>query len=157
MPRALSGRRAAFVEAYTASGNASVAARAAGYSMRSAYSTGSRLLRNAEIRNAIAEIRERVLGSIVADAKMVLAELSALALAGEVAADPLAGARLRAKVQALTVLAKHHGLLDGPKGGSMDQERINAKLAEVADLIQGRDGSSRIDGGLGEVGYNVAE
>ncbi|MDB5103094.1 MAG: hypothetical protein JWP91_783 [Fibrobacteres bacterium] len=39
----------------------------------------------------------------------------------------------------------------------MDQERINAKLAEVADLIQGRDGSSRIDGGLGEVGYNVAE
>lgn len=157
MTRALSGRRAAFAEFYAATGNASHAARVAGYRSRSAYSTGSRLLKNAEIRNAIAEIRKRALGSIVADAKTVLAELSALALAGEVAADPLAGARLRAKVQALTVLAKHHGLLEGPKGLSVDQERINAKLIEIAGLIQVRDGRTPIDEGLGGVGYNVEE
>jgi len=53
------------VEAF--SGNASAAARAAGYSEKTAYSQGERLLRNAEILSAIQERENRQLSALVAD------------------------------------------------------------------------------------------
>ena len=58
-------RQKRFVEAF--SGNASAAARAAGYSEKTAYSQGERLLRNAEILSAIQERENRQLSALVAD------------------------------------------------------------------------------------------
>ena len=58
-------RQKRFVEAF--SGNASAAARAAGYSEKTAYSQGERLLRNVEISSAIRERENRQLSALVAD------------------------------------------------------------------------------------------
>lgn len=58
-------RQKRFVEAF--SGNASAAARAAGYSEKTAYSQGERLLRNVEISSAIQERENRQLSALVAD------------------------------------------------------------------------------------------
>lgn len=53
-PRQLTTKQRAFVEAYLANGfNATQAAVAAGYSPKTAYSQGSRLLKNVEVRAAI--------------------------------------------------------------------------------------------------------
>ena len=57
-------RQKRFVEAF--SGNASAAARAAGYSEKTAYSQGERLLRNVEILTAIQERENRQLSALVA-------------------------------------------------------------------------------------------
>ena len=53
-----------FIEAYT--GNATKAAIAAGYSEKTAYSQGERLLRNVEISSAIQERENRQLSALVA-------------------------------------------------------------------------------------------
>ena len=59
----LQPKRQAFVRHYIATGSASEAARMAGYSHRSARTEGSRLLTNADIREAVeaerARLRER--------------------------------------------------------------------------------------------------
>ena len=52
-------RQRKFALAYTSSGNATRAAIDAGYSARTAYSIGQRLLKNVEIANHIQEIKER--------------------------------------------------------------------------------------------------
>ena len=57
-------RQKRFVEAYT--GNATKAAIAAGYSEKTAYSQGERLLRNVEISSAIQERENRQLSALVA-------------------------------------------------------------------------------------------
>lgn len=54
-PPGLSAARAAFVREFLIDGNATQAAIRANYSERSAYSTGERLLRNADVAAAIAE------------------------------------------------------------------------------------------------------
>ena len=64
----LTDRQRAFCEYFAASGNATQAAQAAGYSRRSAYSQGSRLLKNGEIRHYIQHLREAAAGSRIADA-----------------------------------------------------------------------------------------
>ncbi len=56
---ALMARQRKFVDAYLVSGNATSAAIAAGYSERTAYSIGSRLLKNVEIAAAVGIRRER--------------------------------------------------------------------------------------------------
>lgn len=56
--QAASARRVAFVEAYIGNGgNATEAAKAAGYSPKTAYSQGGRLLKRVEVAKAIAERR----------------------------------------------------------------------------------------------------
>jgi phage terminase small subunit len=61
--KALTGKQRRFVEAYN--GNATEAAIAAGYSAKTAYSIGQRLLKNVEIREAIrAREGKRMIGAI---------------------------------------------------------------------------------------------
>lgn len=148
MRRTLTHRQEAFCQYFAASGNAADAARRAGYSQKAAKEVASRLLTSANICYRVDSIRAERFGAVALDAKSVLRELSVLAAAPLDPADPLAGNRLRAKVQSLVALAKHHGLLDGPKGFAVDQDRINAKLAEIADSIQQADGRGPIDGSL---------
>lgn len=60
---ALTRKQRAFIDAYILSWNASEAARTAGYSGKTAYSIGARLLKNVEISDEIARIlEERAMG-----------------------------------------------------------------------------------------------
>ena len=54
-------KRKIFVSEYARSGNATEAAKKAGYSDRTAYSTGQRLLKNAEIVKEISKIQNEAL------------------------------------------------------------------------------------------------
>jgi len=52
-------KQALFAAEYVKSGNATESAKLAGYSPKTAYSTGQRMLKNVEIKNAIREYREK--------------------------------------------------------------------------------------------------
>jgi len=65
--KALTTRQARFVEAYT--GNATEAAIQAGYSEKTAYSQGQRMLKNVEILSAIQAREEAHMESAIADRK----------------------------------------------------------------------------------------
>ena len=60
-------RVAAFVREYAKSGNATKAAIAAGYSTRTSYAQGCRLLKNAEVREALASLAAKVEAADIAD------------------------------------------------------------------------------------------
>lgn len=70
----LTERQVRFVEQYLVSGNATAAAKLAGYSKRSAHVTGPRLLGNAEVAGAIAEARRKRNAALEIDATWVLQE-----------------------------------------------------------------------------------
>lgn len=71
----LSGKRARFVAHYLNNGNATEAAKLAGYSSKSAYSQGSRLLKNAEIRAAVALVEQRAAERMDVSASWILDRL----------------------------------------------------------------------------------
>ena len=73
----LNPKRRAFIEHYLQTWNATEAARRAGYSERSAYSQGHRLLKNAEVQEAI----QKRLAELKMSADEVLVRLSAQARA----------------------------------------------------------------------------
>lgn len=104
-----------FIEEYLVDNNGTQAAIRAGYSVNTAASQASRLLRNAQVRAAldaaIAEQSERT--GITAD--RVLQEYADLAFA-----DPHDAAALNAKVRALDALGKHLGLF---------RENLNVSVA----------------------------
>jgi phage terminase small subunit len=68
-------RKEKFVEAYVRLGNATEAAKAAGYSLKTAYSQGHRLLKDADISAALAASRQQVMADLRLEAKDVLQEL----------------------------------------------------------------------------------
>lgn len=76
-------RQARFVDFYIQTGNASEAARKAGYSKRADYSIGERLLRNVEVRAAIDERLKELESRRVADTQEIIEHLSAV-VRGEV-------------------------------------------------------------------------
>lgn len=120
-------------------GNATEAAKNAGYSARSAYSQGHDLLKKPEIKRLVAELEDRQLAKVDASAERVKEELARIAFVDvsraydaqgrmlplhEIPEDvrrALAGldllegggrrARFWSKTEALGMLAKHHGLL----------------------------------------------
>lgn len=65
-------RQQKFCDYYLQSGNATEAAIKAGYSKRTAYSIGQRLLKNVETKNYIDEYREKARKSRIATAEEVL-------------------------------------------------------------------------------------
>ena len=78
---ALTPRRWEFVRQYVALNNATAAARKAGYSERSAYSEGSRLLKNDEVRAAVEWYRGSESERLGVTPARVLEELAAIAFA----------------------------------------------------------------------------
>ena len=72
-------KQARFVAEYLIDGNATQAAIRAGYSKATAYSIGSRLLRNVEVAKAIDEGREAALQAAGAEAIAVIRELGFIA------------------------------------------------------------------------------
>lgn len=67
----LNHRQRAFAEHFAACGNATEAARKAGYSKKTARQQGDRLLSNAAIQKRIAELTEQLSGARIADAAEV--------------------------------------------------------------------------------------
>lgn len=66
-------RQRKFCEYYAADPNATAAAIAAGYSPRSAYSCGQRMLKNAEIKNYLRQLQEQAAVGRIADMQEVKA------------------------------------------------------------------------------------
>lgn len=78
----MTARQKAFVQEYLIDLNATQAAIRAGYSPRTAHSTGPRLLENVEVKRAISEQMERIRTQRTADAQEVLEYLTSV-LRGE--------------------------------------------------------------------------
>ena len=78
---ALSNQQELFCAEYVASHNATEAAEKAGYSKKTAYSQGNRLLKNAEIRARIAELEKGAYEAIGVTVEKVARELSRIAFA----------------------------------------------------------------------------
>lgn len=65
----MTARQISFCLAYAGSGNATQSAIEAGYSEKSAYSCGQRMLKNAEVQNYLKELQQQNASNKIADAK----------------------------------------------------------------------------------------
>ena len=77
-----------FVNEYLIDGNATQAAVRAGYSKKTAYSQGERLLRNVEVQSYIQEQVEKISSEKIADAKEVMEYLTSV-LRGETRSEEI--------------------------------------------------------------------
>jgi phage terminase small subunit len=107
-------RRKKFISEYLLCGNATDAAMKAGYSKKTAYSQGQRLLKNVEIMESINESQERLQEETEVKLKEVVNQIKVLAFRGESQAI---------KLKALDMLMKH-------LGGYADNFRLLAMLDE---------------------------
>lgn len=115
----LSAKRKAFCDAYLANGmNATKAAKEAGYSDRTAYSQGNRLLKNAEVREYIKERTEELARDRIVSGNEVLAFLS----------DVMSGNMLETKIVVTDGEVVEHGYVD---------QRNQLKAAEVLAKCHG--------------------
>lgn len=103
-----------FISEYLLSGNATEAAMQAGYSRRTAYSQGQRLLKNDEIMNEVIKSQERIQEEAELKLKDVVLQIKKLALDGETETI---------RLKALDMLMKH-------LGGYADSLKILAMLDE---------------------------
>lgn len=122
-------RRRKFISEYLLKGNATEAALKAGYSDKTAYSQGQRLLKNVEIMNEIMESQGRIQEEVDIKLKEVVFEIKMIALYGETEAI---------RLKALDMLMKHFGgYVDSLKIlGMLDEEKL---LAMAKKLIQLRE------------------
>jgi phage terminase small subunit len=119
-------RRQAFVQAYLANGhNATQAAIAAGYSARTAYSQGQRLLKNVEVAGRLASLAEKTADAAELTTVDALKEAARIAYA-PVPDEPLTWA---AKIKALEMLFKHLGLYE--KSNHQKRENLNLRVTFV--------------------------
>ena len=117
----LSARQELFCLEYIRDGNATQAAIRAGYSPKTAYSTGQRLLKNVEVRARIDELMTDLQQEKIADAEEVLRYLTSV-IRGEATEEVAVGTPIgteiitkhiggREQVKAAELLAKRYGLL----------------------------------------------
>lgn len=117
----LSARQELFCLEYIKDGNATQAAVRAGYSPKTAYSTGQRLLKNVEVRARIDELMADLQQEKIADAEEVLRYLTSV-MRGEATEEVAVGTPIgteiitkhiggREQVKAAELLAKRYGLL----------------------------------------------
>lgn len=130
----LTPKQEKFCELYASLGNATEAAKQAGYSEKTAYSQGQRMLKNVEIQKKIEELTQRLKAARIADAEEVLTFFSEIMRNGEIQAKD----RLRAAEN----LAKRMGLdrserePSGSSGG--DKGGVNIAIEKtIVDLSKG--------------------
>lgn len=122
----MTGKQKRFAEEYLVDCNATQAAIRAGYSEKTAYSQGERLLKNVEVKNWIDEQLAQMQGNTIADAKEVMEYLTSVLrgesrgteLVIESVGDYMSEAREvekapseKEKLKAAELLAKRYGLL----------------------------------------------
>lgn len=111
----LNAKQARFVEEYLVDLNATQAAIRAGYSEASAHAQGHRLLKDAEVAEAIAAAQQKRAEKVGLSAEKVLAELQDIGF-GKVEIDvdaegvPVVPLRYEHKLKALELLGKHLAL-----------------------------------------------
>lgn len=111
-------RQRAFAEHFARIGNATQAAVSAGYSPESAYSQGSRLLKNAEIREYLLSFQVSGSEERIADVAEVRSFWT------RVLSDPTA--RMQDRLRASELLARSYGVFAG--GGDTDVLDANATV-----------------------------
>lgn len=107
-------KRSKFIAEYLLCGNATEAAMKAGYSRKTAYSQGQRLLKNVEVMNEIKESQERVKQDAEVKLKEVVLQIKEIALNSQSEAI---------RLKALDMLMKH-------LGGYMDSFKMLAVMKE---------------------------
>jgi phage terminase small subunit len=107
-------KRSRFISEYLLRGNATEAALEAGYSKKTAYSQGQRLLKNVEIMNEIKESQGRIQEDAEIKLKEVVLQIKRLAFNGETETI---------RLKALDMLMKH-------LGGYMDSFKMLAIMKE---------------------------
>lgn len=123
-------RQKAFADYYIQTGNASEAARKAGYSEKTAYSLGQRLLNNAEVANYLAERMAAQDKKRVADADEVMQFYSAV-IRGEVKDQFGLDASLADRIKAADSLMKRYNVADDRMKAT--REKLDAVLKELHD------------------------
>lgn len=124
-------RQKRFAEYYAAEPNATRAAEAAGYSGKTAYSQGQRLLRNVEVAAYIRELQEQAASDRILSINRARALLSDIAVSDNVAAP--------ARLKAVDLLLKSAGAMSSPAVPEKKQEQaaepeLEGKAAEY-DVI----------------------
>lgn len=114
----LTAKQERFVAEYLVDSNASRAARAAGYSERTATRIGSELLTKPAVKAAITEARKRIAAKLELSAEKVLADIERIANKAERAkkfGDALKGKELLGKhLKLFTEKHEHGGIGGGP-------------------------------------------
>jgi len=125
----LNERQSSFVSEYLKTGNASESAIRAGYSKKTAYSIGQRLLKNVEIRKAIDNHRERISKEAELTVKEVVTEIRALALRAESDTN---------KLRAYDMLMKHLGgyVNELKIIESLSDEKINELCEKIIEKFE---------------------
>lgn len=123
----LTPKQQKFCEEYVITLNATQAAKKAGYSDRTAYSQGQRMLKNVEIRNFIAELTEREKNRRIASADEVL-EFFATVMRDK-------NETTKNRLKAAENLAKRFGL-DKEKADETKDNKIEVVLS-IEDLSGG--------------------
>lgn len=119
----LTARQEKFVHAYNRLGNATKAAKEAGYSERTAHAQGGRLLHKAEIASAIARARKTAANGAGVTAQWVLERLQV-----EATLSKEDGATQSGRVKALELLGKAVGVWDT---GDTDSDAILAEIRKA--------------------------
>lgn len=131
----LNERYRRFVDAYLISGNATDAARKAGYTPVSASETGSRLLRNPQIMDLIAKAQAKASKPAIASREERLEILTALARGDD-------GAKPNDRIAAANLISKMHGeliqktQLTGADGGPVSMEISSLAIQDLITLLR---------------------
>lgn len=115
----LNARQKAFCEYYVASGNATEAAKKAGYSERTARSIGQRLLTNVDIKNYIQELMDKIEEKRMASAEEVIKFLTA---------------SMRGEIEEEVIVVEGQG--DGISEARVEKKQLSAKdRIKAAELL----------------------
>lgn len=124
----LSLKQKKFCEEYVISGNATEAAKKAGYSEKTAYSIGTENLKKPEIEKYIKELSNGEKNARIATGEEVLAFFTEVMKNGKVG--------WKERIRAAENLAKRQGV-DKPQNADNEQEK---KLDELIEALNGRGG-----------------
>lgn len=119
-------KQQAFCDYYITSGNATEAAKKAGYSEKTAYSIGQRLLKDVEIRNQIQQASQQAQKSRIATAEEILEYLSGVVRNTEEAT--------RERTKAAELLGKRYALFEEARENP--ETKLDKLCASIREAVK---------------------